>query len=141
MIDIHETQNMEHTLRKLSDIAYGGTISIDTSLVAFFLSLEYGRAVQMLSVDGLLMGTTLLMVLTLPYFLPSRFEKGRFGDWMIGRGAVAAVGMIAGVLLSRGMGSVVPEVLRSLPMTLLILASMVSAYVQFYQLFKLRPVK
>ena len=116
-------------------------MGFDTALVLFFLALEYGRAVQMVSLDGLLMGTTMVMVLALPYFLPSRYAQPYFSVWLIGRGTVALLGIGLGYAFGQSLGVVVPESLRLLPLTLLIVASMVSAYIQFYGLLKLRLAK
>lgn len=117
---------------------FGG---LDTLVVLFFLALEYGRAVQALSMDGFLMGTTMLMVLVLPFFLPSKWEKPEFGNWLISRSFVAMAAIFLGVAFRQSLGTVLPEPLRFMPLTFLILASMVSCYIQFYSLLKLRPAK
>jgi pheromone shutdown protein TraB len=126
---------------ELAGTVQGSIASIDTTFVLFFLALEYGRAVRAVSIDGLLMGVTMIMVLVLPYFLPSHFEKPAFSAWLLGRGAVALLGFLLGVMMSQAVGVVLPESMRFLPMTFLIAASMVSCYIQFYSLMKLRPVK
>ena len=118
-----------------------GFAGIDTTFVLFFLALEYGRAVELLSVDGALMGTTMMMVLVLPYFLPSRYEKPDLTSWLLGRGAIALLGLLLGTGLGRTIGVVLPAEARFLPLTFLVLSSMVSCYIQFYSLLKLRPVK
>ncbi|HEX3101737.1 MAG TPA: hypothetical protein VHQ01_08095 [Pyrinomonadaceae bacterium] len=114
---------------------------VDTMFVLFFLALEYGRAVRAVSMDGLLMGITMLMVLVLPYFLPSNFDRPTFSNWLLSRGAIALTGMVLGVAFKQSLGVVLPESLRFMPMTFLILASMVSCYIQFYGLMKLRLAK
>ena len=130
---------MNHATDKIT--AFGGMVGIDTAFVLFFLALEYGRAVQMFSLDGLLMGTTMLMVLALPYFLPSRHVQPPFSSWLISRGAVALIGITLGFAFKQSLGVVLPESLRFMPKTFLILAAMVSCYVQFYGLLKLRLAK
>ena len=132
---------MKHTTDKITRFGFGGMVSIDTTFVLFFLALEYGRGVQMLSVDGLLMGITMLMVLALPYFLPSQTEKPLFINWLAGRGAIALFGVLLGLAFRQSLGVVLPEPLRFMPLTFLILASMVSCYIQFYGLLKLRLAK
>lgn len=119
----------------------GGTFLTDTAFVLFFLGLEYGRAIKVLSVDGILMAITTVMVIVLPYFLPARHERSAFSLWVLGRSGVAAIGIFFGVVFSQSVGVFVPESLSYLPLTLLILASMISCYIQFYGLLKLRPVK
>lgn len=132
---------MKHASNKIAGLGFGGTVGIDTTFVLFFLALEYGRAVQMFSIDGLLMGITMLMVLTLPYFLPSNCEKPLFANWMMGRGAIALFGVLLGFGFKQSLGVVLPDSLRFMPMTFLVLASMVSCYIQFYGLMKLRLAK
>lgn len=118
-----------------------GGFGIDTILVLFFLAFEYGRAVQVFSVDGALMLTTMSMVLVLPYFLPSKVERPSFGSWMKIRAAIAVIGLVGGVFYGRSIGFILPESLKFVPMTFLVLTGMVSCYVQFYALMKLRLVK
>ena len=87
------------------------------------------------------MGVTILMVLVLPYFLPSNVERPTLSNWLLARGAVALTGMMLGVAFRQSLGLVLPESLRFMPMTFLILASMISCYIQFYGLMKLRLAK
>lgn len=129
---------MKYTQHKTTRPALAG---VDTMFVLFFLALEYGRAVQAISIDGLLMGITMLMVLVLPYFLPSNYERPTFSNWLLSRGAIGLTGMVLGVAFKQSLGVVLPESLRFMPMTFLILTSMVSCYIQFYGLMKLRLAK
>ncbi|MEP6789517.1 MAG: hypothetical protein ABJB40_13845 [Acidobacteriota bacterium] len=132
---------MKHESNKIAGLGFGSMAGIDTTFVLFFLALEYGRAVQMFSLDGFFMGITMLMVLTLPYFLPSNSEKPLFANWMMTRGAIALGGIVLGFGFKQSLGVVLPESLRFMPMTFLVLASMVSCYIQFYGLMKLRLAK
>jgi hypothetical protein len=113
---------------------------MDTIVVLFFLALEIGRSVQLFSVDGMLMSTTLMMVLALPYFLPSRVERPSMTNWLAVRGTIAIAALMLGVVYGRGVVAA-PAAYQTIPMTFLILTSMVSAYVQFYGLMRLRPAK
>jgi hypothetical protein len=81
------------------------------------------------------------MVLILPYFLPSTSLRASFGSWMMGRTLFITAGLVSGALFGISVGTVLPGSLRFVPMTFLILAGMVSCYLQFYSMFKLRPVK
>ena len=130
---------MTHTQDETFSIGRG--YGMDTMIVLFFLALEYGRAVQAYSMDGLLMGITMAMILALPYFLPSTADRPTFLNWILARGAFALTGMIFGVVLKQSTGTTLPDSLRFMPMTFLILASMVSCYIQFYGLMKLRLAK
>jgi hypothetical protein len=114
---------------------------IDTTVVLFFLSMEYGRSNRMFSMDSILIMITMAMLATLPYFLPSRFEKPQFGNWLIGRTALAMFGVVLGVFYKQSIGVNLSESMRFLPMTFLIIASIASCYVQFYGLMKLRLAK
>jgi hypothetical protein len=128
-------------MKRTSEFGFSGSFVIDTTFVLFFLALEYGRSVRMFALDGLLMAITMLMVLILPYFLPSASGKPVFRNWMIGRGAVALSGIALGIAFRQSVGVVVPEFLQTMPMTLLIVAAMISCYIQFYGLMKLRLAK
>ena len=130
---------MKHTSDTSS--GYIGQFGLDTAAVLFFLALEYGREVRLTSIDGLFMLITMGMVAVLPYFLPSRWEQPSFFSWMIARSSVAVLGLVCGAVFSFSLGVVIPEALRFAPMTMLIVVAMVSCYVQFYCLLKLRPAK
>lgn len=114
-------------------LGFWGQSGIDTAIVLLFLGVEYGRSMQILSADALLMACTMAMVLVLPYFLPSRFEKPTFALWLARRVAVMMTGILLGLAL--------PASVSFMPMTLLILASMASCYIQFYGLMRLHLAK
>lgn len=113
---------------------------IDTTFVLFFLAIEFGQALSGFSFDNFLMATTLLMFITLPYFLPAD-EKPSFVVWTAGRLLIAGFAMFLGWMFKQSIGVVLPETFRFLPMTLLIVTAMVSCYIQFYGFLKLREVK
>lgn len=114
-------------------IKFGSSFAIDTTFVLFFLTLELGRSASFFAFDTLLMSLTMLMLLVLPYFLPSDSEPPAFSRWVAVRSVVAVFGL--------SLGAVLPSSFEFLPMTFLIVAAMVSCYVQFYSLFKLRLAK
>jgi hypothetical protein len=116
------------------------SFGVDTTFVLFFLALEIGRAVDLMSVDGMLMSTTLMMVVVLPYFLPSRAGRPSITNWLAVRGTVTVIALVLGVVYGHGVAAAQTGY-RTVPMTFLILASMVSAYIQFYGLMRLRPAK
>jgi len=132
---------MKYTADKIEESGFYSMAGIDTAFVLFFLSMEYGRSTLMFSMDSTLIAITMAMLVILPYFLPSRYEKPQFGNWLIGRTALALFGVVLGVFFKQSVGVTLPESLRFMPMTFLILASMVSAYVQFYGLMRLRLAK
>src|SRR4051794_9045965 len=128
---------MEHTEDTTNRSAGFG---VDTIFVLFFLAVEIGRGASLLSVDGALMSTSLAMMVVLPYFLPSRSERPAMSRWLAIRGTIAVFALMLGVAYGR-VAAGVPAGYRTMPMTLLILSTMVSAYIQFYGLMRLRPVK
>ena len=133
---------MHQQMRRQNTVSeFGGMISVDTTFVLFFLALEYGRAVRFFSLDGALMGTTMLMVLVLPYFLPARYAKPTFSNWLAGRTAIALFGMILGSILSITAGTMLPASVKYVPMAGLVITSLLSCYIQFYSLIRLRPAK
>jgi hypothetical protein len=114
---------------------------IDTAAVLFLLAFEYARSIRVFETDGILMSITMAMVLVLPYFLPSNWSRVSFGGWMISRSLLMLAGLATGAAFGMSVGTVLPKSMALMPMTFLILAGMVSAYVQFYGLFKLRTAK
>ena len=113
---------------------------VDTLLVLFFLTIEFGRSVELFSIEGTLSAMTIAMVAALPYFLPSSSMVPLFGKWLGVRLVVAAGGLIIGLGLRLNGGGLTGQG-SSLPMTMLILAGMASCYIQFYGLMKLRLAK
>jgi hypothetical protein len=131
---VEKTTGMMNKENKLS-LEFGG---IDTTLVLFFLALEFGRGANVLSIDGALMGITLIMVIVLPYFLPSTLERPLFSSWLLGRGILAAAAFVLGLGIGTMSGTVLPAGVALLPMAFLIIAAIISCYVQFYSVMKLR---
>jgi hypothetical protein len=115
--------------------------AIDTTFVLFFLAIELGQSTSFLAVDTMLIAITLGMVMTLPYFLNDAEDKPLFRDWMLGRALIAVFAAGLGLMFRQALGTVLPETLSSLPMTLLIVTAMISCYAQFYSFFKFRLAK
>jgi hypothetical protein len=116
--------------------------AIETTFVLFFLAIEFGQTFQLFSLDGFFLALTLAAIAVLPYFLPSSSgEKPDFGNWLLGRSLITGFGILLGVMFKQSLGVVLPEMFRFLPMTLLIITAMLSCYIQFYSLLKLRFVK
>ena len=119
----------------------GNTIfAVDTTFVLFFLALDCGQRFTF-GIDGILSAVTLMLFLLLPYFLPFKGEKPAFEIWVLGRTAIACLAILLGVVFGQSVGVILPEMFRFVPLTLLIVAGIVSFYVQLYSLFKLRPAK
>ena len=116
------------------------SFAIDTTFVLFFLAIEFGQMISGFSLDNIFLAITLLMFITLPYFLASE-EKPSFLNWIIGRGLIAGFAVTLGWMFKQSLGVVLPETFRFLPMSLLIVTAMISCYIQFYGFLKLREVK
>jgi hypothetical protein len=82
-----------------------------------------------------------VMVMALPYFINSEEEKPAYRDWLLGRVFISVFALVLGLMFRQALGSVLPETLRFLPMTLLILTAMISCYVQFYGFLRFRLAK
>lgn len=117
------------------------SFSIDTTFVLFFLALELGRTADLMAFDTFLLSVTTLMVMVLPFFLPSESEPPAFKMWLSGRISIAVVGLVVGFAFQRSIGVLLLDFLKFVPMTALIIAAMVSCYFQFYGLMKLRLAK
>lgn len=123
-----------------SETANDKGFAIDTTFVLFFLAVEFGQMLGNFGLDTVIFAITLLMMLVLPYFLPS-VEKQSFGAWLLGRSLIAGFAISVGAAFNQSLGVVLPETFRFLPMTLLIVTAMLSCYIQFYGFLKLRLAK
>jgi hypothetical protein len=112
--------------------------SIDTTFVLFFLALDFGQSSLASGIETIFSGLTLGMLLVLPYFLPSQSEKPEFGGWVLGRSLICLFAIGLGLMYQQALGVVIPDVLRFLPMTLLIVTAMLSCYLQFYAIIRFR---
>jgi hypothetical protein len=115
-----------------NDNPYTNTFSIDTAVVLFLLTLELGRSAGNSSIETILLAVTSLMVMVLPVALRN-VELSEVRSWFTARFAIAGLGIALGIML--------PTSMEFVPMTLLIPAAMISIYVQFYSLFRLRLAK
>jgi hypothetical protein len=131
------------TLTQIGHIGRSSTadksFAIDTTFVLFFLAVEFGQMLGNFAIDTVFFAAALLTLLVLPYFLPSE-DKPSFANWVLGRTLIAAFAVSVGVMFKQSL-SVLPEMFRFLPMTLLIVTAMLSCYIQFYGLLKLRLAK
>lgn len=131
---------MIHAQETAAERPANPNFAVDTTFVLFFLAFDCGQRFAF-GIEGILSAVTLIMFLVLPYFLPFNGEKPVFEAWVLGRAAVATLAIVLGVMFGQSLGILLPEMFRFLPLTLLIIAGIVSFYVQLYSLFKLRPAK
>lgn len=133
-------KTMIHARETAAERPASPNFAVDTTFVLFFLAFDCGQRFTF-GIDGMLSAATMIAFLILPYFLPFGGEKPAFEVWVLGRAAIACLAIVLGVMFGQSVGVLLPEVFRFLPLTLLIIAGIVSFYVQFYNLFKLRPAK
>ncbi len=124
-----------NVVEKVTD---GSFFALDTTFVLFFLALDFGQAWLTFGFDGLLAGVTLVAFCLLPYFLPFAGERPEFGRWAAGRFVIVAFGITLGLMLKQSIGVLLPEWLRFMPMTLLIVSAIFSLYFQLYATLRLR---
>ena len=101
---------MKYTTDKITRFGFFGVAGIDTAFVILFLAMEYGRSAQMLSPDAILLAITLAMLIVLPYFLPSAYEKPLFGNWLLGRSVLALAGVGVGFAVKQNAGAALPNI-------------------------------
>ena len=110
--------------------------TLDTTFVLFFLAMDIGSSGMSWSFGLSLL--TLVAFIVLPYYLPFSGDQERFGKWLTGRIIVAAMGATFGLMLGQAVGTVLPDVFRFVPMTLLIVAAIICCNVQIYGILKYR---
>jgi len=116
------------------------SIAADTTFVLFFLSLDCGQRSSG-GFEAVLSVLTLIIFVVLPYFLPYDGAKPSFGQWVAGRVAVVSLGLVNGVMFGQAVGVFLPETFRFVPLTLLIAAGLISCYLRFYGILRLRLAK
>ncbi|HKX84702.1 MAG TPA: hypothetical protein VJL58_10820 [Pyrinomonadaceae bacterium] len=121
-----------------NEFGSGSGFAVDTTFVLFFLAVDFGQRMNLLGFDGVLSLITLGMLIIFPYFLPHTGERPEFGSWAFGRVLIAAFAIALGLAFKQSLGVLLPEVFRFVPMTLLIVAGMLSCYIQFYGMMKFR---
>lgn len=112
--------------------------ALDTTFVLFFLAVDLGQRMNFAAFDGPLSLITLAMLTVFPYFLPHNGERPEFGNWVLGRILIAAFAVALGLAFRQSLGVLLPDVFKFVPMTLLIVAGMLSCYIQFYGMMKFR---
>ena len=114
---------------------------VDTKFVAFFMAMDAGQSIAVDGIERFLVMLTLSLVVVLPYFLPAAGRRPAFSRWLGGRLVAVAAAYLVGLAIAGPANSILPESLRYWPFTLLIMAAMISCYMQFHMLFRLRLAK
>ncbi|NOT47704.1 MAG: hypothetical protein HOP17_08130 [Acidobacteria bacterium] len=120
--------------------AEGRSFVLDTTFVLFFLALDCGQRFAF-GFEGFLSAVTLIMFVVFPYFLPYNGEKPGFERWVIGRAAIASFAIVLGLIFRQSLGVFLPEAMRFIPFSLLIVTAVVSCYVQLYSIMRFRLAK
>jgi len=95
---------------------------MDTTFVLFFLAMDIGASFSGLGFELILSAMTAAMFIAAPYLLPFSGEKPEFRGWLLGRLFIAVIGVIGGLAVQAAAGNVLPESVKYMPMTLLIVA-------------------
>jgi hypothetical protein len=111
---------------------------VDTTFVLFFLAVDLGQSVGNFGIDSVFSSATVLMLLVVPYFLPVSGERPGFWGWLLGRVSIAVFAVILGSIFYRSLGGMVPEAFGYMPLTLVIITAIISAYVQFCAILRFR---
>ena len=122
----------------VDDLAVDRRFSVDTSFVLFFLAVDVGQSALAFRIDTALSAVTLLLVLVLPYFMPTEVQRPDFSTWLLGRTLLMGFAFGLGMMFQQALGAVLPEMFRYLPMTLLILSATLSLYLQFCAMIRFR---
>ena len=112
--------------------------TLDTTFVLFFLAMEMGQSAFGLDVETLMSAATLAAFVILPYLLPYTREGRSFALWMAGRIAVGSTGLLCGWVIGNSAGALMPEAIRYVPLTLLIVAAIICCNFQIYGILKNR---
>jgi hypothetical protein len=132
---------MEHAISLANsrvESANPGRFVMDTTFVLFFLAMDIGASFDGLGFGLILSATTAAMFIAGPYLLPFAGEKPEFRGWLLGRMFIAVIGVIGGLAVQAAAGKVLPEAVKYLPMTLLIVAGILCAYSQIYAIMRIR---
>jgi hypothetical protein len=111
---------------------------LDTTFVLFFLAMELGSGISSLNFGTFLSILTIGMFVVLPYCLPFASGKPEFTGWVLGRVFIAIVGLIGGLAIKFGSGTVFPESAKFLPMMLLIISGILCAGLQIRDIIRVR---
>jgi hypothetical protein len=111
---------------------------LDTTFVLFFLAMDLGSGLNSLNFDTFLSILTIGMFVVLPYSLPFAGEKPEFTGWALGRVFIAIIGLIGGLAIQFGTGTVFPESAKFLPMSFLIISGILCAGLQIRDIIRVR---
>ena len=130
-------KSIAHTGTAIAAHSQSKSFSLDTTFVLFFLAVEVGRTLTSFSLDVAIMGVALAVVAVVPYLFPGD-ERPEFGVWLAGRLWLTSFAVGLGVGFNQVLGTVLPEMLRFAPMSLLIVSSILSCQIQFYKYLRVR---
>lgn len=110
----------------------------DTTVVLFFLALEIGSR-QIFDFIEAGFGFALLAAFSaLPYWISVDAGR-RFSEWLAGRAIISITGLSIGLLLGLAIGAgALPDAVRFVPLTLLIVAAIISCNYGIYAIIRNR---
>ena len=120
--------------------ASAGRGVVETTFVLFFLSLDFGQNLTRGTADSVFLGATIIVVATLPYFLPTAGES-RFMEWLTGRSAIVLFGLVIGLMYRQVVGVLLPEIFTFVPIAMAMIAGIFSCYLMFSNYLRLGFVK
>lgn len=125
----------ENTAELLSERPFPIT---DTTVVLFFLALEIGSRQTFDFIEAGFGFAVLAAFSALPYWI-SVDSGRRFSEWLAGRAIISLTGLSIGVLLGLALDAgALPAAVRFVPLTLLIVAAIISCNYGIYAIIKNR---
>ena len=110
----------------------------DTTFVLFFLTMDLAGSISGFGLDIFLLVFTVSLFVVLPYLLPFDGEKPEFWGWIFGRLCIAMIGGLSGWATAAATGPFLPETIKYVPFTLLIISGIFCAFTQLRVIMKVR---
>ena len=134
-------KNMENTLTFAANRVERANLSRfvpDTTFVLFFLAMDLAGSNSGLCVDSFPSVLPIGIFAVFPFLLPFDGEKPEFWGWLMGRLSIAAIGALSGLAISASAGVFLPETVKFVPFTLLIISGIFCAFTQLRVIMKVR---
>lgn len=110
----------------------------DTTVVLFFLALEIGSRQTFDFIEAGFGFALLVAFSALPYWISVDAGR-RFSEWLAGRAIISITGLSIGLLLGLAIGAgALPDAVRFVPLTLLIVAAIISCNYGIYAIIRNR---
>lgn len=113
----------------------GNGFFVETTFVLFFLSLDFGQNLFYAGFDTLFLGMTILAIAVFPYFLPSAGNISS-SAWLVSRSVIIFSGLFLGIGLFQTAGTVLPEAIRFVPLTMAMISGLITCYLMISNVFR-----